>query len=171
MVKKQIQPSVLPHLPKGMGMPQTKRVDSSHEVLLPGQKTLPSADWKNSDAQQQQLVPGIQHGGGQQMVRQQSTISKQGIPWTDRQSKVQIDARNEPPPMFTAAPRKNLTFSSFKENKTQKQVYRMESGIDPVDLLTSRLESWRLAIKNLVSFYCVLKVLPKTNKSLLTMTT
>lgn len=147
MVKKQTKPSVLPHLPKGMGMPQIK-VDNSHEVLLPGQKTLPStADWKNTE---QQLVPGIQHG--QQVVRKQSTVSKQGIPWTDRQSKVQVDSQNEPPPMFTATPRKAINFTNLKESKTQKHVYRMESGIDPVVLLTSRLESWRLAIKNLVSF-------------------
>jgi hypothetical protein len=142
---KQTTSAILPHLPKGMGMPQIK-VSPSEDVLLPGQKTLPPAEWKDGD--QQQLVPGAQ----QQVVRKPS-IARQGVPWTDRQSKIQVDNnQNEPPPMFSAAPRKSLAIRYPRESKSQKHVYRMDSGIDPVILLSNRLDSWRLAIKNLVSF-------------------
>ena len=141
MVKKQTS-SVLPHLPKGMGMSQMA-VSGSNDILMPGQKTLPaSSEWKNGDAQS--LVPGMQ-------TTRKPSIAKQGVPWTDRQSKVQIDANNEAPPMFAAAPRRTAALIHPRESKAQKHVYRMESGIDPVVLLTTRLESWRLAVKNLVS--------------------
>lgn len=120
--------SILPHLPKAETMPNAQ---ISEPPMMPGQKTLPSADWKND-------------GHGQQLVR----TGKQGVPWTDRQSKVQLDSDLEPPPVFTATPSRGLTLR--QPTKSQRHVFRMESGIDPVVLLTTRLETWRTALKNLV---------------------
>ncbi|CEJ02889.1 hypothetical protein RMCBS344292_16882 [Rhizopus microsporus] len=122
--------SILPHLPKAETMPNAQ---ISEPPMMPGQKTLPSDDWKND-------------GHGQQLVR----TGKQGVPWTDRQSKVQLDSDLEPPPVFTATPSRGLTLR--QPTKSQRHVFRMESGIDPVVLLTTRLETWRTALKNLVPF-------------------
>ncbi|KAG1460871.1 hypothetical protein G6F56_005846 [Rhizopus delemar] len=113
--------SVLPHLPKAEAMPN---IQISNAPLMPGKKTLPSADWKND---------------GQ--------IVRQGVPWTDRQSKVQLDSELEPPPMFTATPSKTVALRRTQKN--QSHAYRMDSGIDPVIILINRLETWRLALKNL----------------------
>ncbi|KAI9250267.1 hypothetical protein BY458DRAFT_536312 [Sporodiniella umbellata] len=106
-------------------MPSTQ---ISNAPLMPGKKTLPSTDWKNN---------------GQ--------IVRHGVPWTDRQSKVQLDSETEPPPMFTATPSKAVAFSRVQ--KSQSHAYRMDGGIDPVRLLLSRLETWRLALKNLIALF------------------
>lgn len=128
-------------------MPEIQ-VSNHSDLMMPGQKALPSASWKNSDGNgqnQQQLVPASDPG-----INRRLSVAKQGVPWTDRQSKLQIDASSEPPPMFTAAPKK-MAIRHPRESKSSKHIYRMDNGIDPVVLLTSRLEAWRLAIKNLVS--------------------
>jgi hypothetical protein len=116
--------AVLPHLPKAEAMPN---IQISNTPMMPGKKTLPPTDWKND--QENAVVP-----------------AKQGVPWTDRQSKIQFDSELEPPPMFTATPSRTMTLRRTGQN----HAYRMNSGIDPVVLLTSRLETWRLALKNLV---------------------
>jgi hypothetical protein len=141
------QSSVLPHLPKGIAMPNIQ-VPNQNELMMPGQKSLPPANWKNSDENsqnQRQLVPSSDPGTSRSL-----SVARQGVPWTDRQSKLQIDSSSEPPPLFTAVPKK-MAIRHPRETKSSKQIYRMDNGIDPVILLTSRLESWRLAIKSLVS--------------------
>lgn len=142
--RKQQQASVLPHLPKGVSLPEIRVTDDN--LIMPGQKNLPP-DWRSNESNQQlqQYVPGIEHG-----TSRRASVGRQGIPWTDRQSKVQMDSETEPPPLFSATPRKvNLR---RRDTKSQKNIYSMNSGIDPVTLLVSRLDSWRLAIKNLVMF-------------------
>ncbi|KAG1301647.1 hypothetical protein G6F64_011615 [Rhizopus arrhizus] len=119
--------AVLPHLPKAEAMPN---IQISNTPMMPGKKTLPPTDWKND--QENAVVP-----------------AKQGVPWTDRQSKIQFDSELEPPPMFTATPSRTMTLRRTGQN----HAYRMNSGIDPVVLLTSRLETWRLALKNLVALF------------------
>jgi hypothetical protein len=137
--RKQQQASVLPHLPKGASLPEIRV--SNDKLIMPGQKSLPP-DWRSNESNQQlqQYVPGADPG--------RTSMSRQGIPWTDRQSKLQMDSESEPPPLFSAAPRK-VTLR-HRETKSQKNIYSIDSGIDPVSLLTSRLDSWRLAVKNLV---------------------
>ncbi|KAI8641388.1 hypothetical protein BD408DRAFT_418198 [Parasitella parasitica] len=161
--RKQQQANVLPHLPKGIAMPEVQ-VTNSNELMMPGQKSLPSIDWRNSDENgqnQQQLVPSSDPG-----INRRLSVAKQGVPWTDRQSKLQIDSSSEPPPMFSAAP-KRMAIRHPRESRSSKQIYRMDNGIDPVILLTSRLESWRLAIKNLVGlFKKIVAVELKTSKGL-----
>lgn len=142
MVKKQQTSSVLPHLPHGMNMPHTQI--TRDRPMMPGQKALPSDDWKNTE--NNQLVPGIDRN----VSRQRSTVSRQGIPWTDRTSNLQLTSNAEPPPIFSSTPSKISALRNARESKTQKKIQRMDSGIDPVELLITRLESWRLAIKNLV---------------------
>jgi hypothetical protein len=144
--------SVLPHLTKGISHPDIQ----VSQPMMPGQKSLPSDDWHQQDGQQlgdvnnQQLVPQ-QQSNDQEMVQRKPSIAKQGVPWTDRQSKIQMESTQEPPPMFAAQSKRTVSILHPKESSSQKHVYRMESGIDPVVLLSSRLECWRLAIKNLVS--------------------
>ncbi|KAK4509958.1 ribosomal 40S subunit protein S1B [Mucor velutinosus] len=161
--QQQQQANVLPHLSKGIAMPEIQ-VSNHNDLMMPGQKALPSADWKNSDEHgqnQQQLVPASDPGPNRRL-----SAARQGVPWTDRQSKLQIDSSNEPPPMFTAAPKK-MSIRHPRESMSSKHIYRMDNGIDPVILLTSRLEAWRLAIKNLVAlFKKVIAVELKTSKGL-----
>lgn len=143
--------SVLPHLPKEISHPDIQVT----QPMMPGQKNLPSDDWRNQQGDQeaptnnQQLVPQQQNS---QLVQRKPSIAKQGVPWTDRQSKIQMETSTseQPPPMFSAVPKKSVVILHPRESASQKHVYRMESGIDPVVLLSSRLESWRLAVKSLV---------------------
>lgn len=141
--RKQRQPSVLPHLPKGAALPEVRVTNDN--LMMPGQKALPP-DWRSNESNQQlqQYVPGIDHG-----TSRRSTVGRQGIPWTDRQTKMQMESDSEPPPLFSATPKK-ISLRK-RESKAQKNIYSMNSGIDPVTLLTTRLEIWRLAIKNLVN--------------------
>jgi len=132
-------------------MPEIQ-VSNNNDLMMPGQKALPSANWRSSDENgqnQQQLVPSSDPG-----INRRLSVARQGVPWTDRQSKLQIDSSSEPPPMFTAAPKK-MSIRHPRESKSSKHIYRMDNGIDPVILLTTRLEAWRLAIKNLVSVFIV----------------
>lgn len=140
MGKKQTTSS-LPHLPHSIAMPQVQV--TGEKPRMPGQKSLPSADWKNTE--NQQLVPGMDTSR-----RNRKVVVKQGVPCTSRPSKNPLPANVEPPPMFSSHPSTVAALRSATESKTQKQMHRMEGGIDPVVLLTTRLESWRLAIKNLV---------------------
>lgn len=149
--RRQQQANVLPHLSKGISMPEIQ-VSNNNDLMMPGQKALPSANWRSSDENgqnQQQLVPSSDPGTNRRL-----SVARQGVPWTDRQSKLQIDSSSEPPPMFTAAPKK-MSIRHPRESKSSKHIYRMDNGIDPVVLLTTRLEAWRLAIKNLVSVFIV----------------
>ncbi|GAN07260.1 cytoplasm protein [Mucor ambiguus] len=161
--RRQQQTNVLPHLSKGIAMPEIQ-VSNHSDLMMPGQKALPSSNWKNSDESgqnQQQLVPASDPG-----VNRRLSVARQGVPWTDRQSKLQIDSSSEPPPMFTAAPKK-MSIRHPRESKSAKHIYRMDNGIDPVILLTSRLEAWRLAIKNMVAlFKKIIAVELKTSKGL-----
>ncbi|KAG2236706.1 hypothetical protein BDF21DRAFT_451206 [Thamnidium elegans] len=151
--------SALPHLPHGMAMPQIQV--TGDKPMMPGQKSLPPADWKNNE--NNQLVPGMDSN----VSRHKSSISKQGIPWTDRTSKLQLSSDAEPPPVFSSTPSAAAVIRTARESKTQKQIQRMNGGINPVDLLTTRLESWRLAIKNLVSlFKKIVLVENRTSKGL-----
>ncbi|KAI8074254.1 uncharacterized protein B0P05DRAFT_473073 [Gilbertella persicaria] len=126
--------------------------------MMPGQKTLPSDDWKD---QNKQLVPSTSSNS---VARRPS--QRHGMPWTDRQSKLQIDNNAEPPPTFTAAPKK-ISIKHVRDNKHQKYIQRMDNGIDPVVLLTDRMESWHSAIKSLVSLFKKLVVVEnKTAKNL-----
>lgn len=133
--------TALPHLPAGMSMPQ---INVGEQPVMPGVKTLPAVEWKDDNSSQ--VVP--QADPGSQTVVQRRASSRQGLPVTERTSTLGPDV--EPPPMFSAKPNKAASVIYTREPKSQKQVYRMESGIDPVTLLSGRLESWRLAIKNLV---------------------
>ncbi|EPB84648.1 hypothetical protein HMPREF1544_08591 [Mucor circinelloides 1006PhL] len=144
-------------------MPEIQ-VSNNNDLMMPGQKALPSANWRSSDENgqnQQQLVPSSDPG-----INRRLSVARQGVPWTDRQSKLQIDSSSEPPPMFTAAPKK-MSIRHPRESKSSKHIYRMDNGIDPVILLTTRLEAWRLAIKNLVAlFKKIIAVELKTSKGL-----
>ena len=53
-------------------------------------------------------------------------------------------------PVFTAKPKTNLSLTNRRGSTIQKQVYRMEGGIQPTELLGTRLDAWRAAIKYLV---------------------
>lgn len=141
MVKKQTT-SALPHLTHGIAMPQVQV--TGDKPMMPGQKSLPSADWKNSE--NQQMVPGMDTS-----TRSKKIVIKQGVPCTSRPSRNPLPPNVEPPPVFSSQPSTVAIIRSATESRTQKQMHRMEGGIDPVVLLTTRLESWRLAIKNLVS--------------------
>ncbi|KAI9362188.1 hypothetical protein BD770DRAFT_440876 [Pilaira anomala] len=159
MGKKQQTSSVLPHLPHGMNMPHTQI--TRDRPMMPGQKALPSDDWKNTE--NNQLVPGIDRN----VSRQRSVVSRHGIPWTDRTPNLQLTTNAEPPPIFSSTPSKISALRNARESKTQKQIQRMDSGIDPVELLITRLESWRLAIKNLVSLFKKIALVEnKTSKGL-----
>ncbi|KAI8378884.1 hypothetical protein EDC96DRAFT_473810 [Choanephora cucurbitarum] len=122
--------------------------------MMPGQKSLPSDDWKNN-----QLVPSSQNNNA---VARRSSTQRHGMPLTERHSKYQMDSEQEPPPMFTAQPNK-MSIRRAREGQRQKHIYRVDNGIDPVVLLTDRLEVWRNAIKNLVSYYK--KLVTVENKS------
>ena len=135
--KKQTTPSVLPHLPKGVAIPEVQ-LDGNQDLMMPGQKSLPSDDWKNN-----QLVPSSQNNNA---VARRSSTQRHGMPLTERHSKYQMDSEQEPPPMFTAQPNK-MSIRRAREGQRQKYIYRMDNGIDPVVLLTDRLEVWRNAIK------------------------
>jgi hypothetical protein len=128
----------LPHLStKGVSIPEVQM--TSDELVMPGQKPLP--DWKSENESQQQLVPSNQSN-----LRRLS-VQKQGLP---RSGRGNYDDHAEPPPMFSANPSRKTSIRHVRESNAQKQVYRMDSGVDPVGLLSSRLEAWRLAIKAMV---------------------
>jgi hypothetical protein len=136
--KKQEKPKALPHLSSksGVAIPDVQVPNQHHEIAMPGQKPLPNTDWK-----EQQLVPSTQ--GNRKL-----SVQKQGLPWTERGN---YENHPQPPPMFSATPSKKSTLIHARESNTQKQVYRMHGGLDPVTILTSRLECWRLALKSVVS--------------------
>ncbi|KAI9472075.1 MAG: hypothetical protein EXX96DRAFT_489589, partial [Benjaminiella poitrasii] len=128
---------------------------------MPGKKNLDSSA-DGTEIGQQQLVPAADPG-----TRRRLSVARQGLPWTERQNKIQVDDETEPPPMFTAAPKK-MNIRHSRESKSQKQMYRMENGINPVNVLCGRLEAWRLAIKDMVSmFKKVMAVESKTSKGLI----
>ncbi|KAF7723516.1 hypothetical protein EC973_001891 [Apophysomyces ossiformis] len=132
----------LPHLPKGMAMPE---VQVSSPMAMPG-KPLPR--WENEG--NQLAVPGMEQTGGQ---REHSSGLAQGMPWFGHESKIELEPGLDPPPVFSAQPKRQLTTLTRRGTKVQRQLYRMESGINPVLLLTERLKAWRLAIKSLVALF------------------
>ncbi|KAI7851242.1 hypothetical protein BDC45DRAFT_538334 [Circinella umbellata] len=56
-------------------------------------------------------------------------------------------------PVFTAKPKTNLSLTNRRGSTIQKQVYRMEGGIQPTELLGTRLDAWRAAIKYLIKLF------------------
>ncbi|KAI8994940.1 hypothetical protein BDB01DRAFT_831879 [Pilobolus umbonatus] len=136
--------ATLPHLPKGMAIP---KIQVTEQPRMPGQKELPPADWKNSD-----------HAGNKQLIRtndgnrRNKPLSKQGVPWSERQPKNQNDLASNPP-MFSATPKKVRALRHPIDAKAQHQVYRLDTGINPVNLLVGRLEAWESAIKDIVSMF------------------
>lgn len=142
--QQQQKPKALPHLSsKGLAIPDVQVQSKHHEIAMPGQKPLPNADWK-----EQQLVPSAQGNRGGGANNRRLSVQRQGLPWTERGN---FENHPEPPPMFSATPSKKATIKHVRESNAQKQVYRMDGGLDPVTLLTGRLESWRLAIKSIAS--------------------
>lgn len=134
----------LPHLTtKGVSIPDVQVSATDSELLMPGQKPLPDADWRSENENEQQLVPTNQSN----TVTRRLSVQKQGLPWSGRGN---YDEHAEPPPMFSAKPSRNTSIRHVRESNAQKQVYRMDGGVDPVSLLSSRLEAWRLAIKAMV---------------------
>jgi hypothetical protein len=116
--------NALPHLPHGMTIPQVQ-ISATTEPIMPGQNML-------------------EYG--------ESTMDNQSYQMTQRRSSQdQQMVLMKPPPMFTAQPKLMTSFRS-PNARAQRDVHRQESGIDPVGVMSSRLESWRLAVKDLVSF-------------------
>jgi hypothetical protein len=126
--------NALPHLPHGMTIPQVQ-VSATTEPMMPGQNMLEYGE-------------SIMDNQSYQMTQRRPS---QGIPRYEQDQQVVL---MKPPPMFTAQPKRMVSLRS-PSARAQKDVHRMESGIDPVGVMSSRLESWRLAVKDLVSFYCV----------------
>ncbi|KAI9493278.1 hypothetical protein BDB00DRAFT_382561 [Zychaea mexicana] len=56
-------------------------------------------------------------------------------------------------PVFMAQPKPSMKLSTHRGSTVQQQVYRMNGGIHPTDLLSSRLSAWRLAIKDLIKLF------------------
>lgn len=176
-VTQQQAPSTLPHLPKGMAMQHTAKNDnplpmpgkhlqdeearwkSDHEpnaVEAPsaeGQRasrrdTSSPASWP-SPSEYSELE--IEEPRQQQPQQQQQQLLQQPQGAVQqRESKALVEP--EPAPLFLAHPSRNFSLSR-RESKIQRQVYRMDTGINPVDILTDRLEAWRMSIKNLVALF------------------
>ncbi|KAI8981666.1 hypothetical protein BDF20DRAFT_862594 [Mycotypha africana] len=146
--------AVLPHLPKGMAMPNVQVTHHSRSLMMPGQKALPAADWRNDnndENQQGQLVP-LNQSNRVDDSSNRMVATKQGLPWTDRQDNLNLEPGQDPPPTFSAQPRRLSTLRHPGNAKT-KQIYRMDNCLHPVDILCTRLESWRIAIKNMVQLF------------------
>ncbi|KAG0174457.1 hypothetical protein DFQ28_006473 [Apophysomyces sp. BC1034] len=115
-------------------------------MAMPG-KPLPT--WENEP--NQLAIPGMERMGEQ---REQQSGLALGMPWFAHESKIELEPGLDPPPVFSAQPKRQLTaLTRHRGSKMQQQMYRMESGIDPVLLLTDRLKSWRMAIKSLVALF------------------
>ncbi|KAI8878487.1 hypothetical protein K501DRAFT_148436, partial [Backusella circina FSU 941] len=76
----------------------------------------------------------------------------QGIPMNERASQQQQLVAMNPPPMFSAQP-KRIPSLRRSSPGIHKDVHRLESGIDPVGVMSNRLEAWRFAIKDMVAVF------------------
>ncbi|KAI8336304.1 hypothetical protein BC941DRAFT_354471, partial [Chlamydoabsidia padenii] len=89
------------------------------------------------------MAPGQQGNGGNRRELQ---------PFHAGASRVSQKTQDqEPPPIFSSQPKRNLTLK--RPSKVQQQIYRMSGGIEPVDLLCDRLHVWQLAIKDLSTMF------------------
>ncbi|KAI9249233.1 hypothetical protein BDA99DRAFT_524349 [Phascolomyces articulosus] len=56
-------------------------------------------------------------------------------------------------PVFSASPKRSMSLSRKRTSIVQRQVYRMDGGIHPTELLGTRLNAWRSAIKELIKLF------------------
>ncbi|KAI8140670.1 hypothetical protein BJV82DRAFT_519699 [Fennellomyces sp. T-0311] len=98
---------------------------------------------------------------GRREQRQPQQPQQQAQPQQEQQTQQQPQSQalttttnaSEKPPVFMAQPKSNLGSLSRRGSSVQQQVYRMDGGIHPVDLLTQRLNAWRFAIKDLTKLF------------------
>lgn len=117
---------------------------------MPGKK-LPT--W--TDEQNTQAAPTMEGQGQRESRREQkqpahaaaasSSASQQQMILHDEKTE------EEPAPVFSAPAKRGLSLR--RGNAVQQQVYRMDAGIKPVELLVERLMAWRGATKNLVRLF------------------
>ena len=133
------QQKSLPHLPKSMVMtskplPQWKDENVANVMGTPTLEGRRPGQGSNDDSKSGALT---RHGGtGGQLQR----------------SSVQALTTQTEAPVFTAKPKTNLSMTRRRGSTIQKQVYRMDGGIQPTELLGTRLSAWRAAMKYLVNF-------------------
>lgn len=135
----------LPHMPKGIGIPQFQVKGKNLATAFDQQQREGNQDQAN-----QAMVPAAQSQVQNREARRENMVSSLN------QAMVTKQRTSEPPPVFMAEPRRSLSLTRRKGSLVQSQLYRMDSGINPVDLLCGRLETWRVAIKSLASFFSTL---------------
>ncbi|KAG2216866.1 hypothetical protein INT45_007871 [Circinella minor] len=135
------QQKSLPHLPKSMVM-TSKPLPQWHDENIANDMGTPSLE-------------GRRQGRRQGQDNESSALTKHSSQHLQRAPSQALTNQynTSDAPVFTAKPKTDLSLTKRRGSTIQKQVYRMDGGIQPTELLGTRLDAWRAAIKYLIKLF------------------